>query len=114
MEYCCHIWTGARSWYLELLDKPTDIKAVGSSLAASREPLTHCENVVNQSLFYWYYFCRYSFELAQLVPLPYSRGRSPGYFDRLHGFLSPSADVTRVSISTVSFLAQLESGILCL
>ena len=29
-------------------------------------------------------------------------------------FLSPSVDVARVFISTVSFLAQLESGILCL
>ena len=29
-------------------------------------------------------------------------------------FLSPFLDVTRMSISTVSFLAQLDSGILCL
>ena len=21
MEYCCHVWAGAPSWYLELLDK---------------------------------------------------------------------------------------------
>ena len=29
-------------------------------------------------------------------------------------FLSPFVDVTRMSISIVSFLAQLDSGILCL
>ena len=29
-------------------------------------------------------------------------------------FLSPFLDVTRMSMSTVSFLAQLDSGILCL
>ena len=29
-------------------------------------------------------------------------------------FLSPFLDVTRMSMSTVSFLAQLNSGILCL
>ena len=38
------------------------------------------------SLFYRYYFGRYSSELAQLVPLPYSRQRSTHYSDRLHNF----------------------------
>ena len=32
------------------------------------------------------YFGRCSFEVAQLVPLPYSRGRSIRYCDRLHDF----------------------------
>ena len=32
------------------------------------------------------YFGRCSSELAELVPLPYSRGRSIGYSDRLHDF----------------------------
>ena len=43
MEYCCHIWTAARSCYLELLDKlPKQIcRTVGLSLAASLEPLAH-------------------------------------------------------------------------
>ena len=41
---------------------------------------------------HWYktitkcYCGRCSSELAQLVPLPYSRGRSTRYFDRLHDF----------------------------
>ena len=33
-----------------------------------------------------YYFGRCSSELAQLVPLPCSRGRSTRYFDRFHDF----------------------------
>ena len=56
----------------------------------------------------------YSSELAQLVPLPYSQGRSTRYSDRLHEFPVTFLDVTRMSMSTVSFLAQLDSGILCL
>ena len=35
---------------------------------------------------YRYYFGRCSSELAQLDPLPYSRGRSTCYSDRLHDF----------------------------
>ena len=58
--------------------------SVGPSLAASLEPFTHCRNIA--SLFYSYYFGRCSFELARLVPLPYSPGRSTRYSDRLHDF----------------------------
>ena len=47
---------------------------------------THRRNVASLSLFYRYYFGRCSFELAQLVPLPYSRGRSTCYSDRLDDF----------------------------
>ena len=88
MEYCCHVWTGAPSCYLELLDKLQKriCRTVGPSLAASLEPLAHRRNVANLSLFYRYYFGRCSSELAQLVPLPYSRGRSTRYSDRLHDF----------------------------
>ena len=48
--------------------------------------MAHRRNVVSLSLFYMYYFGRYSSELAQLVPLPYPRGRSTRYSDRLHDF----------------------------
>ena len=84
MEYCCHLWAGAPSCYLELLDKLQKriCRAAGPSLAVSLEPLAHRRNVVSLSLFYRYYFGR----LAQLVPLPYSRGRSTRYSDRLHDF----------------------------
>ena len=88
MEYCCHVWASAPSCYLELLDKLQKriCRTVGPSLAASLEPLAHRRNVASLSLFYRYYFGRCSSELAELVPLPYSRGRSTRYSDRLHDF----------------------------
>ena len=84
MEYCCHFWTGAPSCYLEMLDNLQKwiCGTVATSLAASLEPLAHRKNVASLSLFYRYYFGKCSSELAQLVPLPYSRGRSTRYFDR--------------------------------
>ena len=110
MEYCCHVWAGVRCCYMELLDKLQKpiYRTDGPSLATSLELLAHRRNVVSLSLFYRYYFGRCSSELAQLVPLPFSWGRSTRYSDRLHDFLSPFLDVTRMSMSTVSFLAQLD------
>ena len=54
MEYCCHVWAGAPSYYLELLDmlQKRICRTVGPSLAASLEPLAHRRNVANLSLFY--------------------------------------------------------------
>ena len=88
MEYCCHVWAGAPSCYLELLDKLQKqiCRTVGPLLAACLEPLAHRRNVTSLSLFYTYYFGRCSSELAALVPLPYSQGRSTRYSDRLHDF----------------------------
>ena len=88
MEYYCHIWACAPSCYLDLLDKMQKqiCKIIGRSLSASLEPLAFCQNVVSLSLLYRYYFGRCSSELAQLVPLPFSRGRSTRYSDRLHDF----------------------------
>ena len=66
MEYCYHVWAGAPSCYLELLDKLQKriCRTVGPSLAASLEPLAHRRNVASLSLFYRYYFGRCSSELA--------------------------------------------------
>ena len=115
MEYCCHLWAAAPSCYLELLYKLQKriCRTVGPSVAASLEPLAHRRNVTSLNLFYRYYFDRCSSELAQLVPLPFSRGRSTCYVDRLKDFLSPFLDVARMSMSTVSFVTQLDSVILC-
>ena len=43
MENCCHVWAGAPSCYLELLDKLQKqiCRIIGPSLAASLEPLAH-------------------------------------------------------------------------
>ena len=49
MEYCCHIWAGAPSCYLELFDKVQKwtCRTVGPLLAASVEPLAHHRNVAS-------------------------------------------------------------------
>ena len=80
MEYCCHVCAGAPSSYLGLLDKLQKRigRTVGPSLAASLASLEP-----SLSLFYRYYFGRCS---AELIPLPYYRGRSTRYSDRLHDF----------------------------
>ena len=87
-KYCCHVWAGAPSCYLELLDKLQKriCRTVDPSLAASLEPLAHRQNVASLSLFYRYYFGRCSSELAELVPPPYSCGRSTCYSDKLDDF----------------------------
>ena len=88
MEYCSHASAGAPSCYFQLLNKLQKriCRTVGPSLAASLEPLAHHRNVASLSLFYRYYFGRCSSELAQLVPLPFSQGRSTCYSDGLHDF----------------------------
>ena len=88
MEYCCHIWAGAPSWYLEFLDRLQNriCRTAGPSLTASLEPLACHRNVSSLSLLYSYYFGRCSSELTQLVPLPFSQGKSTRYSDRLHNF----------------------------
>ena len=85
---CCHFWAGAPNCYLEMLNKlqKQTYRTVDPSLAVFLEPLDHCWNVVSLRLFYRYYFSRCLFELAQLVVLPYSRGKSTRYSDRLHDF----------------------------
>ena len=88
MKYCCHVWGGAPSCSLKLLNilQKQICTRYGPSLTGSLEPLTHRQNVANLSLFYRYYFGRCSSELAKLAPLPYSQGRSTRYSDRLHDF----------------------------
>ena len=83
MEYCCHVWADAPSCYFELLDKLQKqiCKTDGPLLVASLEPLSHRRNVASLSNFF-----RYCFGIAELVLLPYSRGRSPCCSDSLHDF----------------------------
>ena len=54
MEYCCHVWAGAPSCYLDLLDKLQKriCRIAGPSLSASLERLAHRRNVASLSLFY--------------------------------------------------------------
>ena len=66
MEYCCYVWAGAPSCYLELLDKLQKqiCRTACPSFAASLEYLAHRQNVASLSLFYRYYFGRCSSGLA--------------------------------------------------
>ena len=84
MEYCCHVWASVPTCYLELLDKLQKqiCRTVGPSLVISLETLAHRRNVASLIFFYRYYFGWCSSELAQLVPLPFSRERSSCYSDR--------------------------------
>ena len=69
MECCYHVWAGAPSCYLELLDKLQKqiCTTVGPSLAISFEPLADHWNVASLSLFYSIGRC--SSELAQQTPM---------------------------------------------
>ena len=111
MEYCCHVWAGAPSCYLELLDKLQKriCRIVGPSLAASLEPLAHRRNVASWSLFYrytlvnvlqnwlnWFHFL-FLEEGLLVILLDYMI------------FLWPFLDVTRISMSMLSFLARLKN-----
>ena len=53
MEYCCHVWTGVPSYYLQLSGKLQKrlCRTVRPSLAASLELLAHRQNVASLSLF---------------------------------------------------------------
>ena len=113
MEYCCHVRAGAPSCYLELSNnlQKQICRYVCPSLAVSFEPLAHRLNVARLSLSYRYYFGRCSPDLAQLVPLLYSYGRSTRYCDRLHkssvGIPICYQDVYVNSFIPLSFLLEL-------
>ena len=90
MEYCCHVWAGARNCYLELLDKlqKKNMQDCWSFTCYLSWTLGSSSKCGHFKSFYRYYFGRSS-ELAQLVPLPFSRGRSTRYSDRLSSVISP-------------------------
>ena len=50
--YCCHVWAGTARCYLDISDKiEKRIRGtVGPSVAASLEPLAHCQNLATSSL----------------------------------------------------------------
>ena len=87
-KYCRHVWVGAPSCFLEMLDKLQKriCRTVDPSLAASLEPLTHRQNVVNLSLFIGITLVDVHLKWLKLVSLPYSREKSTCYSDRLPWF----------------------------
>ena len=111
MEYCCHVWAGAPSCYLELLDKLQKriCRTIGPSLAASLEPLSHRRNVINLILFYRYYLSRCSLNWLNWFHFHFLEGGLLVILIDCMIFLSPFLDVKKMSMSTVSFLAQLDA-----
>ena len=99
------IWNWIQKWIC---------RPAGPSLAACFEPLAHPRNFaslvfsisttfedVHLNWLNWFHFLIFEGGLLFIL------------IDCMM-FLSPFLDVTRMSMSTVSFLAQLDSGILCL
>ena len=115
MEYC-HLWAGfSKCGYLELLDKRQNGMQDCWSFTCCLSWTAGWLSKFSQCKFcYRYYFGRCSSELAQQVPLPYSRKGLLIILIDFIIFLSPFLDITRIYMPTVSFLAQLGSGILCL
>ena len=74
------------AWNCQTSLKKQICRTVVPSLATFLEPMVHCQNVSSWSHFYSYYFGRCSSEMAQLVPLSFSRGRSTCYSDGFHHF----------------------------
>ena len=86
------------------------------SLPIPLEPLDHHQNVASLSLSYSYYFLGCSSELAELVSLPHSSGKSTRYSNRLHVFFVAICrcyeDVYVNSFFPLT--AKVYSGIICL
>ena len=112
MEYCCHVWAGAPSCFLELLCKLQKQmrRAVVPSFAASLEPLVHRRNVASLSIT----LVDVHLNWPNWFHLPILEGGLLVILIDRMIFLSPFLDVTRMSMLTVSFLAQRDFGILCL
>ena len=107
MKYCCHI-----NWW-ELLDKPQ--KRICSTVGPP-EPLANRQNIASLCVFYSYYFDERSSWTGSTgsTPILILWGDLLVILMDHMIFPSPFLDVMKMSMSTVSFLAQLDSGILCL
>ena len=72
MEYCSYIWGGGapRSHGLDLLDRVQKwvVSLVGSGLSSDLQAPSHRKDVASLSLFYKYYYGKFSSEFADLVP----------------------------------------------
>ena len=102
MKYCCHVSADALGCYFDMLDKlqKRACRTVGPTLVTSLELLVHRRNVARLSLFYRYYICRYSPELAELVPLPCSCGKSSRCSERFLFFFTISRCYENVSVNS--------------
>ena len=116
MEYCCHVWASAPSCYLDLLDKLQN--GYEGLLVLHSLLLLNPWLVIEMKL-------AYVFSIGITLVDVHFNWLNWFHFLILEGglfvilidcmnILSPFLDVTRMSMPTVSFVAQLDSGILCL
>ena len=77
-----------RPWFILLSFFPLRLLCISINLRSTifLVDLGSSSNVASLSTSYRYYFGRCSSELAQLVPIPYSWGKSTCYSDKLHDF----------------------------
>ena len=70
MEYCCHIWAGASTNSLKLLDRIQRrvVSLIGPNLSLKLHSLSHRRNVASLSLFYKYHHGHCSDDLKDLTP----------------------------------------------
>ena len=85
MEYCYHAFTGAPSFYLELLDK-LQKEICRNVMVYHLTPLLNPWLIVKMYFLYELLWQMFISEMTQLVPLPYSYQRSTPFSDRLHDF----------------------------
>ena len=125
-EYFCHAWASTPVCYLDMLDKLQKQvrRTVGTLLATSFEPLNHLRNLASLNLIYRYYFGRCTTQLVKLFHYSLLFFITGSLFIiqtslfpwEVHSLFWEIVflDVIRVSMSTVSFFAQLNCDILYL
>ena len=87
MEYCCHVWAGALSCYLDMLyklQKQVYKTILVPQLLSLMNPSSKCSQFKSFLQVLPLYIC--SSELSDLVPFHLSHGSSTDYSNRLHDF----------------------------
>ena len=86
MGYCCHVCNDATNYYLDMYEMLQKCIHLLHVHATSLELLVHHQNLISLNLLSKYHFGRCSSELAEQVPIPYSRGRPTSFSNKLHDF----------------------------
>ena len=86
MEYCCHIWAGASTNCLRLLDRIQRriINLIGLNLSLQLHSLSHRRNVASLSLHYKYHHGHCSDDLKSLTPAIKTFNRVTRYSTKAH------------------------------
>ena len=118
MEYCCHVGAGAPNCYLELLDKLQKWICRTCCFSWTIGSLSKCVQLrFFQLKFFFNFFYRYYLvdvlqNCLDWFHFLFLEGGLLVILTDYMIFQSPFLDVTRMSMSIISF-AQLDSGILC-